>query len=216
MTLTIDDQQDIAEELLHKLEIIDPLCILAGGAPRDWFLGNTCNDLDFYVHIKNEQMNMTALRFKRLGLTLRALTWDTDGRQYKCMEHLHRIYEGTYKGMTFQVMIMTLPTTESVVAHFGTSVCKAWWKGKDSGVQPTVEFLLSHYCKYIFKKEDYTAKVLHVDKMIKKFPDYNVLDYSSLEGHKDVCARSLDVYPSEGSLLRALKHKFDNKLNKEK
>lgn len=47
---TVLEQKDIARELLCKLEITDPNCILAGGAPRDWWFDKVANDLDFYVY----------------------------------------------------------------------------------------------------------------------------------------------------------------------
>lgn len=38
----------MAKEVYRKLKIIDPHCLLAGGAPRDWYFNQKCNDLDFY------------------------------------------------------------------------------------------------------------------------------------------------------------------------
>jgi len=49
MHLPISVEKSIADEVLSRLEVIDPTCILAGGAPRDWWLGQSCNDLDFYI-----------------------------------------------------------------------------------------------------------------------------------------------------------------------
>jgi tRNA nucleotidyltransferase/poly(A) polymerase len=44
-------QQSVADSLLARLEAIDPHCIIAGGAPRDWYLGRLANDLDVYLYI---------------------------------------------------------------------------------------------------------------------------------------------------------------------
>ncbi len=208
--MSIEKQKEIAEVILNVLEVIDPLCILAGGAPRDWFFNKEANDLDFYIHIRNDTMDMTALRFKNLGLELKPLNWDGAGLQYKCMEHLHRIYEGAYCGQKYQVMVMKEKTTTCVIDHFGTSVCKAWWKGGE--VQTCAEFLVSHYTKTIFKKDDYTAKVLHVEKMMQRYPKYKVEDYSQFDLALDRLAMRLNVYPSTGGVERALKEKFDDKV----
>ena len=46
--MTIEQQKATARSVYEKLKVIDPYCVLAGGAPRDWYFGNECNDLDFY------------------------------------------------------------------------------------------------------------------------------------------------------------------------
>ena len=179
--MKIELQQETAKEVLHKLEAIDPLCILAGGAPRNWFFGKPANDLDFYIHIPDgETMNNTDLRFKRVGLEVNHVDYKSDKwKDYGVMEYLFRIYEGEYKGCKVQIMVMTEPTTHSVVDHFGVSICKFWWKGYD--VNPTNEALISIITKTLFIKEDYSAKEIHVEKQKKYFPDYKVKPYSEYD-----------------------------------
>jgi len=111
----ITAQKLIADELLGKLNAIDPYVILAGGGPRNWFFGNPANDLDFYLHTKDETMSAVDARFKALGLEVSPMFTDDAECQYNCMKHLHRIYEGEYKGMVFQVMFMTEATFTSVI-----------------------------------------------------------------------------------------------------
>lgn len=179
--MSIDKQKQIAEEVLHKLEIIDPHCILAGGAPRNWFLGKEANDLDFYIHIpSNETLCATKLRFKRLGLDLNHIDYKSDAwKQYGVMEHLFRIYEGMYKEQSIQVMIMRESTFQSVVSEFGVSVCQFWWKG--GKVNTTDRSLISLLEKTLFVKDDYSAKEIHVEKMVKYFPDFEVKPFSDFE-----------------------------------
>ena len=47
--MNIDQQKLTADGILGILEQFNPDCILAGGAPRDWYMGNPCNDLDIFV-----------------------------------------------------------------------------------------------------------------------------------------------------------------------
>ena len=47
--LTVQEQKDIGKELLEKLYLLDPCVVIAGGAARDWYLGNKANDLDIYL-----------------------------------------------------------------------------------------------------------------------------------------------------------------------
>lgn len=124
-------------------------------------------------------MWMRELRIKNLGLDLEQLNSASSGDEreaYACMEHLSAVYEGEYKGIKVNLMFMTERTFDSVVPKFGTSVCKIWWKGDE--VRPTDEFLFSHKFKTIYKKDDYTAKVLHVEKMLSKYPDYELKEES--------------------------------------
>lgn len=168
----IKHQQEVAKEVLHKLEILDPYCILAGGAPRNWFLGKEANDLDFYVHL-NETLYATELRFENLGFKAKHIKFDSDGwKDYGLMEHLFRIFELEYKDMKIQIMCMRKSTFTSVVPCFGVSICKFWWKGYD--VNPTDEALTSLITKTLYIKDDYTAKELHVEKMKNYFPSFKV------------------------------------------
>lgn len=65
---TVIEQQETAREILHKLEITDPSCILAGGAPRDWWFDKVANDLDFYVYWGyNTTHTQDMIRLTRLG-----------------------------------------------------------------------------------------------------------------------------------------------------
>lgn len=46
----IEHQKFVADTILYKLFPIDPYCICAGGAPRDWYLGKVASDLDIFIY----------------------------------------------------------------------------------------------------------------------------------------------------------------------
>jgi hypothetical protein len=192
--MKIEQQQNVARELLHKLEIIDPHCILAGGAPRNWFLGKVANDLDFYIHLpSNESLYATKLRFERLGLEVRHVSYKSDSwKQYKVMEHLFRIYEGIYKEQRIQIMVMRESTFQSVVSEFGVSICQFWWKGHK--INATAMSLVSLLEKTLFVKDDYSAKEIHVAKMVKYFPDFEVKSFTDLWGVLEKYKRDYNLY----------------------
>lgn len=201
MTNIITHQQEVALRILHKLECADPYAILAGGAPRDWHFGDVANDLDFYVHLPPATCSFESLRFKRLGLCLSRIDWnDERSEEYKCMEHLSRIYEGVEDGFKFQIMVMREPTFKSVIPKFGASVCMVWWKG--SKVKTTYEFELSHIFKTIFKKDDYTAKEKHITKMQSRYPDYNVDNFSSIEKYIKGYSKSNNIFPTPYNVIQ--------------
>lgn len=214
----IDYQKNIAKEVLHKLEIIDPSCILAGGAPRNWFFNKEANDLDFYIHGKfNEQRWKTDIRFERLGLDVKHVSFKSEKwKDYGIMEHLFRIYEGTYKEQKIQIMVMKESTYHSVVDCFGVSICKFWWKG--GKVTPTNEALVSILSETLFIKDDYSAKEVHVEKQKRYFPDYKVAPYSKYDEAKFL---TLEEYSDLGNygtisysnrLLKLVMEKINGKI----
>lgn len=204
MNETITHQQNVAREILHKLECAGAYSILAGGAPRDWYFDKPANDLDFYVYLPEATVSFETLRWELLGLELQRIDWnDSRSEEYKCMEHLSRIWEGEQEGVKFQIMVMRKPTFKSVVPMFGASVCMAWWKGEEVRVEPEFEF--SHIFKTIFKKANYTAKEKHIQKMKERYPEYKVDSFTNLEKYITGYARKFNVFPNEANVIQHYK-----------
>lgn len=170
-------QKEIAKEVLEELEVIDPYCILAGGAPRDWFFGKPASDLDFYVYddrnlsqqVWKERLNKTLLDIEILGLIEGKDTTEVE-HEYSAMKHLRYVFEGTHMGMTVQVMVMNEPTFNCVVDHFCMDNSKIWWKGGQ--IIPTYEFLLATATRTLKVCECHTPHTRYIDKILKKFPTY--------------------------------------------
>lgn len=59
----IYNEKLLARNVLIKVMGIDPQACIAGGAPRDWQRGNSCNDIDIFFEIKghNRQQMMNQL-----------------------------------------------------------------------------------------------------------------------------------------------------------
>ncbi|AUR99348.1 coil containing protein [Vibrio phage 1.264.O._10N.286.51.F2] len=174
-------QKQIAKEVLEELEVIDPFCILAGGAPRDWFFGNVAADLDFYVYdaahlsqsVWTERLGKTLLDVKPLGLIEGKSNEEID-HEYTAMKDLRYVFEGEYMGATIQVMIMDKPTFGCVVDNFCMDNSKIWWKG--GRVQPTPEFLLANATRTLRVCPDHAPKQRYIDKMVEKFPTYKLVE----------------------------------------
>lgn len=175
----IEDQKKVAKEILSKLECADPHAILAGGAPRNWYFGKEANDLDFYVYLPQTTCSYEQLRWRRLGLNIKRVPYEQrEHNKYKMMPDLFRLYEGVCEGIKFQVMVMSKPTFQSVLPFFGTSICKAWWKGSE--VKTTTEFLMSVFNKKVYIAEGYLETDYHITKMKDYFPDYSFVNYGCL------------------------------------
>ncbi|AUR87424.1 hypothetical protein NVP1101O_013 [Vibrio phage 1.101.O._10N.261.45.C6] len=184
-------QQNIAREVLHKLEITDPNCILAGGAPRDWWFDSKANDLDFYVYWGS---HTTCAEDKRrldlLGFEgYRLMSQNPLSELYGSIPELRRVWEIDYEGEYIQIMVMSAPTFNCVIPRFGCSVSKIWWKGYQ--LHPTTEFLASHHLKVNIIKGDYNAKESYVKKMASRFPDYEEYQETALDSvlvdYEDQC-----------------------------
>lgn len=46
--LAMTNEKKLAQGVLAKLHVVDPTACIAGGAPRDWELETTCNDIDIF------------------------------------------------------------------------------------------------------------------------------------------------------------------------
>jgi hypothetical protein len=180
MNKIIEKQIAVANKLINEFEVIDPNCIIAGGAPRNWYFGKPANDLDLYVYTPDKTYTERKKRLKHTTVkNLKSLTKES-GEMYACMKHLKTVYSGEYLDMPVNIMFMGKPTFDSVVNHFGTSICKTWYKS-GSCINLETEFLVGEFFKRIYVANDYNAKVAHVSKMEKYFPDYEFVNHGIYE-----------------------------------
>jgi len=198
----IAQQKQVADEILDGLMVADPHCILAGGAPRNWWLGKPANDLDFYVHWQHANQDVEIGRFKRMGFDVTRLEQSNE-EHYQTMPSLGRVWECEYKGIKVQFMVMREPTFKTVIPSMGTSVCKAWYKG--GRIRYTLDFLVSHINNVMFLGEGYTGEEMHVKKMKEYFPDYRALKGDNLKSEVEKLARSWNCYPSQQGIMREAK-----------
>ena len=172
---TIDNQKEVALKVLRKLEMFDPTCILAGGAPRVWYFENIANDLDFYVHFRPDlQSFFRESQLERVGLKgFRQKGSDESDfpESYKRNPYLLCVYEGKVSGEKVQIMFMKEPTFHSVVNLFPFGICQAWWKGDK--VETSNEFDLSVKHRVLkITNNLYSDADGYIEKIRNKFPDY--------------------------------------------
>ena len=173
----IEEQKAIANEILEKIEIIDKNCILAGGAPRDWWVGVLANDLDFYLYCTPENgVEHTKKSIEKLvGIKLEYL--GADENYEGGMRELRAVLDGEFKGQKVQFMLMGKPTWGCVLPHFGASTSMVWYK--NGRISPSPEFLLSLNKKVLYIKAG--TKQAFIDKTVAKFPRLVVKTVDSIE-----------------------------------
>jgi hypothetical protein len=171
----VNKQKQIALEVLQKLELFDPTCILAGGAPRDWYFGDVANDLDFYVYFRPDlHIWFRENQLEKVGLKNFKVKGKSDfdfPENYKHNPHLIAVYEGTYKKEKVQIMFMDEKTFTCVVPLFPFGICQAWWKGREVNVTQDFEKSVEHKVLWLLN-ELYSDEDGYIEKIRNKFPDY--------------------------------------------
>lgn len=136
--MNFKEQVVIARELLDRLSIITPKVVLAGGAPRDWYQGIACNDLDIYMNIPDHTtVESTRSRLMScLGVdniyTFSEMNKASGGGDldelYSGLSKIKRIWQFEYKGITVQIMDVDIEDVDNykIVDTFQNSLCEFW------------------------------------------------------------------------------------------
>ena len=175
--MTITEQMDIAECVYDIFRGIDPHCILAGGAPADWWLNRPANDLDFYYYVPHTWTNPVTdkqiERNNRRGLLQKVNTKSIKkSSQYEHMQDVKNITEYEYDGMQIHLIRMVEPTF-GLHHNFSAGVTEAWWT-PERGLEYSKRFLDGHNNKVISVGAQYTVDNRHIQKLMKKYPDYRL------------------------------------------
>lgn len=180
MNTNIEKQKQIADELLSKLEAIDPYLIVAGGAPRDWWFGKEATDIDVFLHVpEGRPHNYIKKQFNALGLSVESVkTGESLPDNYKMNPDLKCVFNISGYSTPVQVMVMRTPTFHSVLPKFALSICMAWYKdGKirtDKHFNTSVKYNVIYRCNELYNNEHQ-----YLQKIVDKFPEHKY--YSSYQ-----------------------------------
>lgn len=178
---SIEDQKDIAEEVLKitKIELefaadlenpSDALLkeraedvLIAGGAPRDWYQGKLCHDIDIFCWGNNNRDDATVIM-----VNISDELWKTDAtftvtqkiqKSAYSYKMIQEVWEGVFKGMIVQWIFLN---PKQMVA-FGLM-------GIDEFVNETFDFDI---CKCIFWIDDKNNKTEVIDVFPSAAFDFN-------------------------------------------
>lgn len=167
------EQKQIADLVYKKLRIADPYCILAGGAPRDWYYGMVAKDLDFYFYTSGETTRSVEKQLSSLmGFEVKHSKYYQDKDAYqacKTMPFLRRVFKSEVCGISIDFVQLVNPHDQlKVVDHMDVSICKIW---ADEGLKliPSKDFLITDATKVMFLTEGYSWTDLHPKKIRDKF-----------------------------------------------
>ena len=178
--MNVQEQKDIGKELLDKLSILDPCVVIAGGAPRDWYLGKEANDLDIYLSYHpnltlgtNAKVIEDLLCLGKNNLETLGVQFDENkdrNTEYAINPDVRCVYEFDYKGI--KVQIINMHTEFVKVEDFCFSICQAWTKDCER-IHVTNDFKYSVDHKIVFKTGHfYSQKGVYVEKIKNRFPEY--------------------------------------------
>jgi hypothetical protein len=175
----IAHQQKVADLVLKQLFTIDPFSIVAGGAPRDWYLGKPATDIDaFFYDGRGYTLKTIKQMLESAGFEITQIKLgDKIPELYKKNPSLKGVFEANINGITVQMMRMSKPTFDCVLPNFPLSICHIWYK--NNRIVPEKHFLRSVKHKLIYKTSDiYNSEHSYVKKILDKFPDYKYYNSS--------------------------------------
>jgi len=169
--MNIEKQREVADYVLSRLELIDPYCILAGGAPRDWYFNEVANDLDFYMYVRPCTLDKL---LKMLQQVLpECIIEPTDKRThdvdlYKTMDSLRKVLNTEVGDCKVQIMILTEPdSTFKCLDEFSVSICKIWYK--NGQIKRSKDFKITEVYNSMFLSEGYKWTDKHPNKIKERF-----------------------------------------------
>lgn len=174
--IEVESQKKIADKLLELCENLDPTCILAGGAPRDWYFGNPAKDLDVFMHFRSDLSNSRVLRLlkKHISSELKPLCFSAEGLNYELNPNIQVVYEFWFEGIKAQIVLLKKPTW-GIVEEFAFNICQAWYKNKKCNY--THDFYFAVDKKIIVKTGKlYACTQTYSDRIRKKFSDFKFVE----------------------------------------
>ncbi len=174
---TIEKQKEAANRALDMMYLIDPYSIVAGGAVREWYFGKEASDIDLFFYCP-QASTISCMHDMLVAAGFEITEIKLGGKipeGYKKNPYLKAVYETSIDGVKVQLMRMSKPTWNSVIAKFPLSICKAWWKNDKAHYEK--DFLRSVKFKAIYKTNDiYNNEHQYIQKILAKFPEMTYYD----------------------------------------
>ena len=170
MTLLITNQQRVAKQVLLSLRGMFGNAEVAGGAPRDWYLGKCARDIDIYVRWRR----FDVLVKERIQIALNKPDVIKLGKDYDEVSSVVPEFMGCYyfdtQGIPFNTIFLNEDIVTNVTDHFDCNLSKIMWDGEN--LLYGDEFLNSLSNKQI---TFYRSAPKHEAKMREYFPEFEIV-----------------------------------------
>ena len=168
-SLQLQIEKQTAQIVLNTLCTIDKNCILAGGAPRDWYFNKPATDLDFFVYIPNSISDNTIIDLISNLFVIDEIKNNNAYMPYIKNPNLRFVFQIGGYGVPVQIMVMNFKT-DFVLDSFPLSISKIAWK--DGVLYPSEDFKLALKYNAIFQtSQGYANNTKYFNKILSKFPD---------------------------------------------
>lgn len=205
MKASVESQKEFSRLVYNKLSIIDPRCLLAGGAPRDWYFGELAKDLDFYIETPpDRRCYETEDVFEKLGFKVEESPGIKD-EQYEMMPCLKRVWNLSFDAWDTPIQVME-------ITHGAIGEKEFWFNGTGPQMEPgdlplvveefnnTLSYGWSAYGLTQYPK-DFLFSVKHkvvgykydapnVEKLREKYPNFNFVPIEDFKTYKKIMEQS--------------------------
>ena len=168
----VQEEKLIAISILNSLKYTDPSVLLAGGAIRDWRLGENIRDLDFYFKAPNhrtESLLKTLLQDIGVGSVERL----EECGEYEALPHIKSVWEGDYRGVKCNFIILEDNFKLHYTHYFSNSLSGCWMKS-DGITCYSEDFEKSVVNNTIYLYRNHTESSPHIQKVRTKYPKWEV------------------------------------------
>lgn len=165
--MTIEHQKQVADKILEDMFLIDPHCIVAGGAPRDWHFNEEASDIDLFFHVGiTVTVGMVdKMLSKILPIPSKCVSEGDLPVTYEKNSALRSVRSYNIEGVSVQLIELHIPCW-NIVETFPVNMCKAWYK--HGRVSLERDFLLGEKTKMLYL----TNKLYgHADKYVEKISE---------------------------------------------
>lgn len=183
MITTVEEQKEIADEILSKIFLISPFSMLAGGAPRDWYFNQLANDLDIYYY--RPDLNtfwVTEESFRRCGFEVTHVQSPKDRNfiMYNSNPSIEKISKSSYKGIDIHFIQVKEKVNKCVINSFPLNISSIWYEGGQFILTQDFKRAVKH--KAIVKiNQLYADGDAYIKKILSRFPDFKYYkDYDEL------------------------------------
>lgn len=166
--MSTEEQKRIADKVYEKLQAFDPYCVLARGAPRDWYFDKEVTDLDFYFYTHANTLGATSsLLDRQFGKGVFEAKCNNASEMYKHMKNIRRIWDGVVEGMSVQLIQLTNDRDLfKIGSMFSTSICDVTYYG--GKIKTSQDFKISLGSGVVFVREGYNWSDPHPSKIMRK------------------------------------------------
>lgn len=178
MIKSIEEQMYEADIILSTVQKIDPDCIIAGGAPRDWYFNRQCKDIDLFLSLK-QRLSNTKIKemLSTLGLDVQQVNpINPDGLNYGLNPDIKVVFDVKNPDTATPIQIVVMnSSTFNTVDSFAFNICKIWYKNQKIRTTPSFKYAVDN--KVLIKTgEIFRSTDAYTKRIRDKFPNWPYFD----------------------------------------